>query len=146
VGSGFLGTRATWAADLNLIAQLFILVVLAIAAIQARKRNVDAHENWVLLAIVANAFLIVAVMNPAFFRLAPDALRDPAFNWQIIMWPHMIVGGLAELLGLYIVLALKTDLPEGLRARNIRGLMRLTFVLWMVALLGGTVMYLVWYT
>ena len=142
---GILGTRASWAADVNLIAQVVLLAVLVAGVIRAKRRNLDVHHTWMRAVVVVNAVLIIAIMNPSFFRLLPSAVRNPGAVERVPVWPHVLIGALAELLGIYAVLWIKTDVPESLRVRNIKWLMRITFLLWAVALVGGIVLYFVWY-
>jgi len=145
VRTGILGTRANWAADLNLMVQIVLLVVLVAGLVQAKKRNLQVHHTWMTAIVVVNAVFVIAVMNPSFFRTLPSAVRDPDALEHVLPWPHVLVGGLAELMGLYAVLWVRMDLPESMRIRNIKWFMRITFLLWALALVGGIVLYWVWY-
>ena len=145
MNTGILGTRANWAADLNLMVQIVLLVVLVAGLVQAKKRNLKVHHTWMTAIVVINAVFVIAVMNPSFFRILPSALRDPGAIEHVLPWPHVLVGGLAELMGLYAVLWMRMDLPELLHIRNIKWFMRITFLLWALALVGGIVLYWVWY-
>jgi uncharacterized membrane protein YozB (DUF420 family) len=143
-GSGFLGTRASWAADLNLIAQVVLLLVLVAGILRAKKHDYTSHHGWMTAVVLANAALIVAIMNPSFFRALPLALVDAAIKPKMVL-PHFVVGVLAELTGLYAVIGVKMDLPDTWRVRNTKRFMRITAVLWTIALVGGIVLYVVWY-
>ena len=141
MSSGFLGTRANWAADLNLIVQVVLLVVLFAGRARAKRRSLTEHHNWMTAVVVVNAVMIVAVMNPAFFRLLPRVWPRLGALGPMVLWLHVVVASLAELLGLYAVLALRMELPELLRVRNLKWFMRITFLLWFVALSAGVVIY-----
>lgn len=143
-GRGFLGTQASWAADLNLLAQIALLVLLVLAAVRAKKGDLAMHHTWMTAIVLINAALIVAVMNPAFFRLLPAVIHDPSLKRKMML-PHFVVGTLAELLGLYAVLAVKVDLPPALRVRSQKRFMQVLTVLWTLALLGGIALYGIWY-
>jgi uncharacterized membrane protein YozB (DUF420 family) len=143
-GSGFLGTRASWAADLNLIAQIVLLLVLVAGILRAKKHNYTSHHSWMTAVVLANAALIVAIMNPSFFRALPLALADTAIKPKMVL-PHFVVGVLAELMGLYAVIDIKMDLPETWRVHNTKRFMRITALLWTMALVGGIALYVVWY-
>ncbi len=145
MNTGFLGTSASWAADLNLIVQIVLLLVLFAGRVQAKRRNLTVHHNWMTAIVTVNAVMIIAIMNPAFFRLLPSAVRNPNAPELVLPWPHALVGGLAELMGLYAVLWMRMDLPELLRMRNIKWFMRISFLLWALALVGGIVLYWVQY-
>jgi uncharacterized membrane protein YozB (DUF420 family) len=141
VNSGFLGTRANWAADLNLIVQVALLVVLFVGRVQAKRRSLTVHHNWMTAVVVVNAAMIVAIMNPAFFRLLPLVWRRLGALGPMVLWLHVVAASLAELMGLYAVLAMRMDLPELLRTRNLKWFMRITFLLWVLALVAGIVIY-----
>jgi F0F1-type ATP synthase membrane subunit c/vacuolar-type H+-ATPase subunit K len=143
-GRGFLGTQASWAADLNLIAQIVLLVLLTLSVLRAKKGDLATHHTWMTVVVIVNAVLIVAVMNPTFFRVLPAVIRDPSLKPKM-MFPHFLVGGLAELLGLYAVVAVRLDLPIGLRAHRQRSFMRALAILWTLALVGGIALYALWY-
>jgi len=143
-GRGFLGTQASWAADLNLLAQIVLLLLLTMAVLRAKKGDLATHHTWMTVVVIANAVLIVAVMNPTFFRVLPTAINDPSLEPKM-MFPHMLVGGLAELLGLYAVVAVKIDLPIAMQAHSQKRFMRLLAVLWTLALVGGIALYIFWY-
>ncbi|MGB9879479.1 MAG: DUF420 domain-containing protein [Anaerolineae bacterium] len=143
MGSGIFGTKATLIADINLISQVVILAILAIGVFQAKARKFQAHHTLMTVAVVANAALIVAIMNPSFFRILPFALRNPGADKPTVLWPHMLLGAVAELLGVYIVLATNTGRSD---KQRFKWLMRITFFLWVLALIAGIVLYFVWYT
>ena len=145
MNTGFLGTRANWAADLNLIVQIVLLLVLFAGRMQAKRRNLNAHHRWMTAIVTVNAVMIVAIMNPSFFRLLPSAVRDPAAPALVLPLLHALVGALAEVMGLYAVLSMNMDLPDSWRIRNVRWFMRITFLLWALALAGGIVLYWVRY-
>lgn len=145
MNTGFLGTRANWAADLNLIVQIALLLVLVAARAQAKRRNLNVHHRWMTAIVTVNAVMIVAIMNPSLFRLLPSAVRDPGAPALVLPLPHALVGVLAEVMGLYAVLSMRMDLPDSWRTRNLKWFMRITFLLWAVALVGGIVLYWVRY-
>ncbi len=141
MNTGFLGTRASWAADLNLILQVVLLVVLFAGRMQAKRRSLTVHHNWMTAVVVVNAILIVAVMNPSFFRLLPLVWQRLGALGPMVLWLHVITASLAELMGLYAVLSVRMDLPESLRMRNLKWFMRVLFLLWFLALVAGIVIY-----
>jgi uncharacterized membrane protein YozB (DUF420 family) len=141
VNTGFLGTRAHWVADLNLIVQIALLVGLIVGRILVHRRNLTAHHTWMTVIVTVNAVMIIAIMNPAFFRLLPMAWPKLGAPGPMLLWLHVVVAALAELMGLYAVLSIRMDLPESLRMRNIKWFMRINFLLWTVALVAGIVLY-----
>lgn len=146
MGRGIFGTRASFVADMNLILQIMILGILGWGVFQAKIRKFQTHHTWMTVAVVANATLIVAIMNPSFFRILPFALRNPGADKPTVLWPHMLLGAVAELLGVYIVLAANMKTPDTPHRQSLKWLMRITFFLWVLALIAGIILYFVWYT
>jgi len=147
MGSGILGTGATLVADVNLILQVVMLVVLIVGAFQAKRQSRELHCNLMTVLVVANAAAIVAIMNPSFIRSVPFALRYPSAQGPTVLWPHVVIGVAAEAMGVYVVVAMKWgNSSVGTRLRRLKWVMRITAVLWMVALVAGILVYLVRYT
>jgi uncharacterized membrane protein YozB (DUF420 family) len=142
MSSGILGTRATLVADINLLVQIALFFILVTAAWQGRNRRYEAHLRLMRVAVIINAVAIIAVMNPSFFRVLPFAARNPGAPGPTAMWPHVALGAIAELMGAYVVIRLGVD-PRS--APRLRGVMLLTLVLWLAALLAGSAVYWIWY-
>ena len=146
---GLLGTQATLVADLNLILQIIILAVLAISVFEGRRRGMDHGRMLVTAAVAINAVLIIAVMNPSFFRILPFALHNPGARGPRVVWPHVVLGTLAELIGVYVVLSANLNSARPLRLQpttlTTRAAFRVMFLLWMVALALGLMIYSVLY-
>jgi uncharacterized membrane protein YozB (DUF420 family) len=91
--------------------------------------------------------VIGSAMAPSFYiQVAPkipQAMRKP---YYAIAAGHVALGLIAELMGLYVIVAAGTHvLPDRLRLRNYRPWMRATLVLWWVVLLLGLATYVRWY-
>jgi hypothetical protein len=144
-----LGTQATLVADLNLILQIFILALLAISLFEGRRRGMDRGRILVTAAVAINAVLIIAVMNPSFFRILPFALQNPGARGPRVVWPHIVLGTLAELIGVYLAISTNLDSGRPLRLQpatlTTRATFRVMFLLWMAALALGLVIYSVLY-
>jgi len=141
MGAGFLGTQAHWTSDLNLIVQIGLLVILVAGLVLAKKRKLTVHHTWMTAIVIVNAVMIIAIMNPAFFRLLPFAWRRLGAAGPTVLWLHAFVASAAELMGVYAVLSMRMDMPESWRLRNPKWYMRITFTLWALALLGGVALY-----
>ncbi len=145
MSSGILGTRATLIADINLILQIVLLAILSIGAFQARRGQVNSHHNLMTTAVILNAVAIVAIMNPSFFRALPYSLRNPGALGPTVMWPHITIGALAELMGAYLVIRLKLDPERASTLGSLKWVMVITLLLWVLALMGGIIVYFVWH-
>ena len=143
---GFLGTGATFNADLNLLAQLFMGLALVTGMFLARRKRFAAHGICQATVMLLNLVAIALVMWPSFRTFGPQlpaALRDSYFAVATV---HATLGTAAELLGIYIVLVAGTKLlPQRLRFRRYKPWMRAELVLWWLVLLIGAATYYAWY-
>ncbi len=142
---GLLGTRATIVSDINLILQITVLFVLLAITLRARKRGLSAQRRLLAVAVMLNAVLIIAVMNPSFFRIFPFAVRNPGAPVPRLLWPHVVVGVVAELTGVYLIACEQLDSDSTMRVgpfrckpRRVLGVM---LFLWTLALVVGVVIY-----
>jgi uncharacterized membrane protein YozB (DUF420 family) len=117
---GFLGTGATFGADLNLIVQLTMGVALAIGAVLAKQKRYRAHGICQTTVVLLNLLMIGLVMWPSFQQQVKPALHKGLRKWyHEVATMHAVLGIAAELLGLYIVLVAGTNvLPQRLRFRH----------------------------
>ncbi len=143
---GFLGTRGTLFADINLIAEIILLVGLMVGYGLARGGNIPAHQynqtTWVLFNIV----LVMFIMTVSYGRqVAPGVPAKLLQAYYGVSALHSVLGSLTVLCGIYILLRMNRLLPKPLRISWWKNLMRMTLGLyWLVGLLGlGT--YYVWY-
>ncbi len=144
---GFLGTGATFGADLNLITQVIMGAALIAGAFLARWKRYCAHAVCQTTVLLLNLVMIALVMWPSFHRQVipplPEHLGD---RYYAMASAHAALGTAAELLGLYIVLACGTSfLPRRLRFRNWKRWMHIELALWWVVVLGGAGTYWAWY-
>jgi len=144
---GFLGTSATFEADVNLVVQLLMAGALIAGGVLARRRRYRAHGICQTTVMLLNLLMSGLVMWPSFRRQVnpsvPKLLHKAYYAAPMI---HAALGITAELLGLYIVLVAGTDvLPAWLRFRNWKLWMRTELVLWFVVVMSGLWTYYAWY-
>jgi uncharacterized membrane protein YozB (DUF420 family) len=145
--SGFLGTAASFRADLNLLIQIAIGILLAIGALLARTKRIRAHGACMASVLLLNLVMIGTVMWPSFHELVlPGIAKHFNARYAAVAAIHGLIGALGEMCGLYIVLVAGTNMvPERWRFRRWKLWMRLEFVSWWVVLLMGLVTYVTWY-
>jgi plastocyanin/uncharacterized membrane protein YozB (DUF420 family) len=145
--NGFLGTGASLRADLNLIVQVAMGLMLLFGMALARKRRFRAHKYCQSFVMLLNLLMIALVMSPSFHSQVeprlPEGLRD---SYYLIATLHAALGAAAELLGLYIILVAATKiLPARLRFERFKPWMRAELALWWAVILLGIGTYYVWY-
>jgi uncharacterized membrane protein YozB (DUF420 family) len=145
--NGFLSTGAGFKANFNLVSQLAMGAALIGGGLLARAKRYAAHGICQSAVLLLNLIMIAVVMWPSFYgQVLPVLPRHLADRYNGAATAHGILGAIAELLGLYIVLAVGTDiLPSRLRISRLRLWMRIELVLWWVVIVTGVLTYYVWY-
>ena len=145
--TGFLGTGATFAADLNLMVQFAMGGTLLVGFVLARKKRYKAHGACQASVLVLNLAMIGLVMGPSFHQqIEPRLSKVWRHRYYTIAAIHGISGTVAEMLGLYIIAVAGTRIvPPSLRFKNWKLWMRTELVLWFVVLIGGIATYFIWY-
>jgi uncharacterized membrane protein YozB (DUF420 family) len=140
---GFLGRGAPFGADLNLVLQVAVGVLLLVGFGLARSRRYRAHglcqsAGFVLAVVMTGLWMI-----PAFHAIHADALGRGVVNRvTIAVAAHVVVGTLALLVGAWVVLVAGTPLiPARLRFSNYKRWMRTLLTLWWLALVLGVSIY-----
>ena len=145
--SGFLGTAAPWTADVTLLLELALGTGLLAGAMLARAGRYRLHAACQSVIVLLNLTLIVLTMFPAFHRQVlpklPGRIGRP---YYAIAATHAALGSVAELGGLYLLVAAGTNLlPEKWRLTNYKFWMRSILLLWWLALVLGLLTYVRWY-
>lgn len=145
---GFLGTAAPRYADLTLLLEIAMGVALLIGAVLARMRRFRLHAWCQSVVVLLNLVVILVVMFPSFrVRVGPKIPVKPGQTYYALATAHAALGSVAEIGGLYILLAAGTNvLPERFRMRKYKLWMRSVVVLWWLVLLLGLATYARWYT
>jgi uncharacterized membrane protein YozB (DUF420 family) len=145
--NGFLGTGATFKADLNLVVQLMMGVALIAGSLLARRQRYTAHGICQTTVLLSNLLMIGLVMWPSFQQQVRPALPKVLHKWYYAAATiHALLGVMAELLGLYIVIVAGTNiLPQRLHFKNWKRWMRAELTLWSVVVLTGVGAYYAWY-
>lgn len=145
--AGFLGTGATFEADLNLVVQLLMGVALMAGARLAKQKRYRAHGICQTTVLLLNLLMIGLVMGPSFQQqVRPAMFKFRHKSYYEVATIHAGLGLSAELLGLYIVIVAGTNvLPQWLRFKHWKWWMRTELALWAIVLLSGVATYCAWY-
>ncbi len=134
-----LGTRL--AADINLIAQIVLLIGLWIGFYFARTRQIPKHANMQTTMVLANLVFIFFVMIPSFYQYIILGGTTGGIVAQLMLL-HGLLGLVAQVSGLYLVLRMRTQLiPPRFRVRNFKLVMRSTLGLWTIIFVLGIGIY-----
>ncbi len=143
---GLFGTRASLFSDINLIAQIILVIGLSIGALFARRGNISTHQynqtTWVLINIVLTIFIMVTSFGK---NILPGIPVNLSQAHAVISSIHAGLGLVTILCGVYLLLRMNQLIPKKYRIRWWKNLMRVTLGLyWLVGLLG-VVTYYIWY-
>jgi uncharacterized membrane protein YozB (DUF420 family) len=144
---GFLGTGATFSADVNLVVQFTMGAALVVGAVLAKRKRYRVHGICQTTVLILNLLMIGLVMWPAFQQQVQPSLRKVFHKWYFAAAAiHGLLGVTAEVLGLYIIVVAGTGiLPQWLRFKNWKLWMRVELALWFVVVLTGVGTYYAWY-
>jgi plastocyanin len=143
-----LSGNAPSAANMNLIAQILMGILLLIGMILARRGKFRAHGICQSFVMLINLIPIIAYMVPVFHRSVWSKFPAGVFARAFYAFPaaHAVVGLTAELLGLFIILRAGTNiLPQALRFENYKLWMRSALALWWLSIALGVATYAVWH-
>lgn len=146
---GFLGTGATLASDLTLLAYVLLIVPsMLIGFVFARRKwFVPHHKLMMTFVTLLNWVFIIAVMLVSYSAIAPEVPRRIADPIYVLPTIHLVTGATAQLLATYLVLRmwLEKVLPTWIMVKNIKTYMRFTLALWLITAALGVTIYAVWY-
>lgn len=134
-----LGQRLS--SNINLIAQMLILVGLWVGFYFARRKQFTRHRHMQTTLVLTNLFFILFVMITSFYSyvILGGSLAGIVARLMII---HGSLGLIAELTGIYLILLMNTKLiPAQFRLQNIKIVMRSLLALWTLVILLGFGIY-----
>jgi plastocyanin/uncharacterized membrane protein YozB (DUF420 family) len=142
---GFLGTGATFGADLTLIIQVIFFIVLCTGIFMQLRRNYHWHDRLQTPVVVLNLFFIIFIMVVSFreSQIASTLPRRPGDPFYLAAGLHAVLGTVTEGLAIYCLLAGFKILPR--KIGTLKHIMRATFVLWTITLFFGVATYYIWY-
>jgi uncharacterized membrane protein YozB (DUF420 family) len=143
LGDGFLGRGAPFGADLNLLLQVAVGIVLLGGMALARRGRYRAHGLCQSTGFVLAVVMTGLWMLPALHAIHADALGRGVVNRvTVTVAAHVVVGTVALLVGAWIVLVAGTPfVPARLRFTNYKRWMRTLLTLWWLALVLGAAIY-----
>jgi uncharacterized membrane protein YozB (DUF420 family) len=144
---GFLGTAAPLYADLTLLLEIAMGLALLTGAMLARMRRFRLHAWCQSVVVLLNFVVILVVMTPSFrIRVGPKIPVKLGQAYYALATAHAALGSIAEIGGLYILLAVGTNvLPQRFRITEYKRWMRSVLALWWLVLLLGLATYARWY-
>ena len=142
LSEGFLGRPSTFGADLNLVLQLALGLLLLAGLFFVRRSRYAAHGLCQSTALVATLVMTAIWMAPAYHANYGPGIFALGNRVSMAAAAHVVSGTAALLLGIYVVLVAGTPLvPKALRFGNYKVWMRTLISVWWLALLLGVLTY-----
>lgn len=143
---GFLGTGANLLTDTALILMVLAAIIFTVGFALARMQKYGAHR-WVQTAGGALVLLLVMWLMVVPYRQfvmegVPGELGQP-FYWVSTL--HAALGAVALPFGLFVILRGHGLVPEALKFSNYKPFMRTAYVLFILTILIGFAVYIVWF-
>ncbi len=131
--------------NISLVLQVVILFLLILGLPLAKGhrswKNLLIHGYLTVIALGLHTTLIFIVMIPSFNNGLGELGQLPvltAFN----VWSHVILGTLAEILGLIVIGFWLTKSPSKMACIKMKALMLPLFVIWTISLINGTLIHI----
>jgi len=126
----------------NLSFQLLIFILAILGVILILRRSLIKHCRLLNLAIILNLVSVFVVMVPSFLQFTRVLTLAGLMSLEVlIMVTHGGVGTVALILSVVVVLRMTNRVPALARIVPAKSLMRVTFLLWLLSLLMGLMIY-----
>ena len=142
-GDGFLGRSAPYGADLNVLLQIAVGLLLLAGMGLARRGRYRAHGICQSTAFGLSLAMTVLWMMPALHTIHADALGRAVVNRvTVAVALHIALSTIVLLLGAWVILVAGTRLvPPRLRFSDYKTWMRTLLTLWWIAIVFGVATY-----
>lgn len=144
--AGIFGTGAVLITDLNLLIQIVSFLVLLISIVYKTKGKIKIHGYLMGLAVLMHFITFVVAMGPSFSDGIDFFTGSTGLIGVQSMWIHAITGGVALVLGIFLVLAWIINLSNIVGCVKRKRIMDVTVILWALSIIFGIVTYVSFYT
>lgn len=131
--------------NISLILQITILflLILGLPLIRIRdtKKNLMRHGYSTVVALILHSILIFIVMIPVFSNGIPE-LSELDFFSSLTVYSHVILGTLAEILGVIIVVFWFSKPLMNMACARLRKVMLPLFIIWIISLINGSLIHI----
>jgi uncharacterized membrane protein YozB (DUF420 family) len=142
-GPGFLGTHASLRSDITLVLIIISSILFTIGWQLAIRKHFVTHRWVQTAAATMNAIVVLISMISSFIIYIlpgiPSKLNEGSYGITTL---HASIGAIGLLLGIFVVLRGNELVPKALRFSNYKLFMRTSYALYMLATLGGVIVYI----
>jgi uncharacterized membrane protein YozB (DUF420 family) len=130
--------------NISLILQIVILFLLVLGLPffrgEQNQKNLMAHGHVTVVALILHTILIFIVMIPS-FTSGFNGLGSLSLFDALTVWPHIVLGTSAEVLGLIIIGDWFKNGAKKMTCWKRHRWMRPTFVIWVISIINGTLIH-----
>jgi uncharacterized membrane protein YozB (DUF420 family) len=138
---GFLHLGAELGADIALVSMLFLGIVLTFGVVLAVRGKFELHRYVQTFAVFFSTIVVFYLMVLRLFDPDEEDVEAGMALFEIVLLTHILIGSAAVLLGVFIALRANSLVPKILQFRNYKTPMRVSYALYMVAILLGVWVY-----
>ena len=143
--TGIFGTGALLQADINMILQVVMFLVVGLGIFYKVKKKFKKHGQLMGVALVLHILSFVAVMGPVFFTDFEGLVTYTAYLEVQTMWIHAIAGAVSMILGTTVVVLWALNPMNIAACAKRKRIMDITTVLWLISLIFGVITYVLFY-
>jgi hypothetical protein len=131
--------------NVSLVLQIVILFLLILGLPLVRgfgvKKNLVRHGYLTVLALILHTVLIFIVMIPSFGHGLGE-LGELSFLYSFTVWSHVILGTVAEVLGILVVGFWVSKPLSNMACFKVKKIMAPLFVIWTLSIVNGALVHI----
>ena len=143
----FFPANAPYLSDVVAVFEVAIAIALIVGMFVVRRGHIRAHSYLQASMVLVNIPVVILWMVPLYIMFVlPGVPRELSKPFYFVPTLMLFAGGVAEVLGIYIILVAATNfVPERFRFRNYKLWMRTELALWWSVVLLGLLTYYIFF-
>jgi uncharacterized membrane protein YozB (DUF420 family) len=123
---------------------LITAVLFTFGFILARRKQFEAHRWVQTTSVILNTLVVLISMVTSYIiHILPGIPAKLSQGDYAVTTVHGLVGAIALLFGLFVMLRGNELVPKSLQFKNYKLFMRWAYTLYMLATLGGVIVYII---
>jgi uncharacterized membrane protein YozB (DUF420 family) len=145
-GAGFITAKSSMGADLSLIIVIAAFVMLTIGVVLAKSKRYDAHRWVQTAAVILNAVPVIFWMIRSFrLFILPDLPGNLSKSVDALTTVHAVAGLIGLVIGLFVMIRANQLTARGDDLSRYKNLMRVAYVVYLLATALGIWVYIAIY-
>jgi len=141
-GAGFITSRSSMGADLSLVISVAAAVMLTVGVVLAKSKRYEAHRWVQTAAVVLNAVPVVIWMIRSFWLyVRPGLPGNLSKSVDALTTVHAVAGSIGVVIGLFVMIRANQLAAKGQSLSRYKTLMRIAYVVYLLATALGVWVY-----